>query len=217
MGNEKKNQVSDNFIREYKNQFPDDFCDKLINILEENVKIGRTHKGVSGKNKLNVHKKDSFDLDLIPDIGIEGVDIEVFRELYLYLYEPVIGYVNNYIVNSDGRKNYVSEKEGMATFILLQAPKLKVYRAPHQGFHAWHQDWGLLPVQARRLMAAMIYLNDVEEGGETAFFHQNIKVKPEKGKMVIFPPYFTHMHKGMRPISNDKYICNCYFGINPDI
>ncbi len=91
MGNEKKNQVSDNFIREYKNQFPDDFCDKLINILEENVKIGRTHKGVSGKNKLNVHKKDSFDLDLIPDIGIEGVDIEVFRELYLYLYEPVIG------------------------------------------------------------------------------------------------------------------------------
>ena len=63
----------------------------------------------------------------------------------------------------------------------------------------------------------MIYLNDVEEGGETAFFHQNIKVKPEKGKMVIFPPYFTHMHKGMRPISNDKYICNCYFGVNPDI
>ena len=63
----------------------------------------------------------------------------------------------------------------------------------------------------------MIYLNDVDEGGETAFFHQDLKIKPEKGKMVIFPPYFTHMHKGMCPISNDKYICNIYIGISPDI
>ena len=51
----KSKQASDNFIREYKNQFPNNFCDKLINILEENLKIGRTHKGVLGKNKLNAH------------------------------------------------------------------------------------------------------------------------------------------------------------------
>ena len=27
--------------------------------------------------------------------------------------------------------------------------------------------------------------------------------KPEKGKMVIFPAYFTHMHRGNKPISKD--------------
>ena len=38
MEKEKKNQVSDNFIREYKNQFPDNFCDKLINIVEKTLR-----------------------------------------------------------------------------------------------------------------------------------------------------------------------------------
>ena len=208
--------MNDNFIRVYKNQFPDELCDELINIIENNCAQNKTHKGLSGKNKLNSENKDSIDLDLIPDHGIPGVGGPLFEKLYSHLYGPVIGYINNYIISSAGTKDYISAKDAMETFVLLQAPKLKIYRAPDQGFHAWHQDWGLLPVQARRLVVAMVYLNDVEEGGETAFYHQNIKVKPEKGKMVIFPPYFTHMHKGMRPISNDKYICNFYMGVKPD-
>ena len=31
-------------------------------------------------------------------------------------------------------------------------------------------------------MAWMVYLNDVEEGGETEFLYQKLKVKPKKGK-----------------------------------
>ena len=54
----------------------------------------------------------------------------------------------------------------------------------------------------------MYYLNDVSEGGETEFYHQKVKIKPEKGTLVIFPAYFTHLHKGNVPISNDKYILN---------
>ncbi|MGD2137773.1 MAG: 2OG-Fe(II) oxygenase, partial [Gammaproteobacteria bacterium] len=61
-------------------------------------------------------------------------------------------------------------------------------------------------VAVRRL--ALLYLNSVAEGGETLFFHQNVAVKPEAGKLVIFPAGFTHVHKGQRPISNDKYIIN---------
>jgi len=49
--------MSDNFIRVYENQFPDDLCDKLVDMLEENIKIGKTHKGVAGKNELDSVKK----------------------------------------------------------------------------------------------------------------------------------------------------------------
>ena len=52
----------------------------------------------------------------------------------------------------------------------------------------------------------MFYLNDVKEGGETEFYHQNLKVPPTQGSLVIFPAYFTHLHKGHIPITDDKYI-----------
>ena len=56
----------------------------------------------------------------------------------------------------------------------------------------------------------MWYLNDVEEGGETEFWYQKVKIKPKKGTVVMFPTSFTHKHKGHIPISNDKYIVNMW-------
>ena len=35
--------------------------------------------------------------------------------------------------------------------------------------------------QASRHMVFMTYLNDVSDGGETEFYHQDVKVKAEKG------------------------------------
>jgi len=52
----------------------------------------------------------------------------------------------------------------------------------------------------------MVYLNDVEEGGETEFLYQHKRLKPEQGTLVIWPASFTHTHRGNPPLSNDKYI-----------
>ena len=54
-------------------------------------------------------------------------------------------------------------------------------------------------------------MNDVTDGGETEFFFQNIKVKPEKGKTLIWPTDFTHMHRGITSHSQDKYIATGWF------
>jgi prolyl 4-hydroxylase len=45
----------------------------------------------------------------------------------------------------------------------------------------------------------MIYLNDVEEGGETAFINLNKKVKPKMGKAVVW----ANMHNGE---TNDRFL-----------
>ena len=56
-----------------------------------------------------------------------------------------------------------------------------------------------------RKLTFLWYINDVEEGGETEFFG-NHKIKPEAGKLILFPASWTFPHCGKMPISDDKYI-----------
>lgn len=65
---------------------------------------------------------------------------------------------------------------------------------------------------ARRFLVMFFYLNDVEEGGETAFIgiDHDIRVKPKAGSMLCFPPMWTHPHAGLPPISGPKYIAGTY-------
>ena len=59
---------------------------------------------------------------------------------------------------------------------------------------------------SHKLLAWMTYLNDVEDGGETVFVNQNIEVKPEIGKTLIWPADWTHAHTGEIVNSGSKYI-----------
>lgn len=76
---------------------------------------------------------------------------------------------------------------------------------PTQGYHQWHHENDGIFHQDR-LLAWMIYLNDVEEGGETEFLYQSIRVAPKAGTLLIWPAGFTHTHRGNPPLSGDKYI-----------
>jgi hypothetical protein len=55
-------------------------------------------------------------------------------------------------------------------------------------------------------MLAILYLNDVDEGGETEFLYQSIRIKPKKGTLILCPGSFTHTHRGNPPLSGEKYI-----------
>ena len=68
----------------------------------------------------------------------------------------------------------------------------------------------------RRLLVFMTYLNDVEDGGETEFLYQNLKVKPEKGKTLIWPSEWTHTHRGLTSKSESKFIVTGWFEFDPD-
>ena len=61
---------------------------------------------------------------------------------------------------------------------------------------------------ARRFLAFFIYLNDVEEGGETEFLFG--KVKPKMGRLVMFPPMWPWFHAGLKPVSGTKYFIQSY-------
>ena len=57
-----------------------------------------------------------------------------------------------------------------------------------------------------RVFAWMTYLNDVDDGGATYFSHYDLRVKPKKGRTLIWPAEWTHAHCGEIVNSNEKYI-----------
>tara|TARA_R100000995_G_scaffold56978_1_gene28261 strand:- start:55 stop:630 length:576 start_codon:yes stop_codon:yes gene_type:complete len=63
----------------------------------------------------------------------------------------------------------------------------------------------------RRMIAWMLYLNDIKEGGETLFPQQDIKFKPKTGNMMFWPAYWTHPHKGIPAPKETKYIVTGWF------
>jgi hypothetical protein len=77
---------------------------------------------------------------------------------------------------------------------------------PAQGYHVWHVEHGQSRENSKRVLVYSIYLNTVEEGGETEFLYQSQRVKPVKGRIVIWPSGFPYVHRGNPPLSGEKYI-----------
>ena len=70
---------------------------------------------------------------------------------------------------------------------------------------------------SRRFLAFFIYLNDVDEGGETEFVGINkpgtyipLKIEPRRGRLLMFPPQWMYYHAGLKPVSNNKYLIHSY-------
>jgi prolyl 4-hydroxylase len=64
---------------------------------------------------------------------------------------------------------------------------------------------------SKRMVSYLFYLNDVEEGGETTFgVNEDWRIKPKQGNLLMFPPLWTHPHRGRKPISGPKYILTTY-------
>ena len=72
---------------------------------------------------------------------------------------------------------------------------------PGERYHA-HADAG--PGQNREI-SALVYLNDVAEGGQTEFIYQGVSVWPKVGRLVIFPSNYAYAHAAHPPTSGTKY------------
>ncbi len=70
----------------------------------------------------------------------------------------------------------------------------------------------------QRTWTMILYLNEVEKGGETHFIVPNVKIKPELGKLVFWnnlddnhQPNYNSIHTGLQINSGKKYILTKWF------
>lgn len=95
--------------------------------------------------------------------------------------------------------------------IVVQSMQIQHY-VKNEGHYIKHVDG----IDTNRILAFIWYLNDVDVGGETCFYNDTkneIRIKPEMGKLIIFPTGYTFIHSGMTPLSNDKYILTGWIDI----
>lgn len=77
---------------------------------------------------------------------------------------------------------------------------------PVGGLYDWHHDEVYEPnLKAHRFLTFLWYLNDVGEGGETEF-STGEKIKPEEGKILLFPSTWTYTHRSLTNKDRPKYI-----------
>ena len=99
-------------------------------------------------------------------------------------------------------------KQLVSTPATKRTPPLLERVEPGQGF-GLHIDASVAGTHDR-MVAVLMYLKDVEEGGFTEFPFQSIRVRPRAGLMLLFPPYWTHPHQGVSPVSGVKYNLTSY-------
>jgi len=223
-----------NFIIEFKNALSPEYCQQLINKFEQSQgkKSGRMGSGVDKS------KKDSIDLYLTnnPDWQEDNNTISQiilkatieYAKIYPFILtgavspsiqDPKTGKIKT-VTHEDISQMSDAEIERLVRYIYsIDNINMQRYTKGEGGYHHWHSEHFPHPSDPtqrslHRVLLWLVYLNDVEDGGETEFFYQQAKIKPTQGSIVLAPCGFTHTHRGCIPISSDKYVLASWIMFN---
>lgn len=172
--------------------FPYELCDLIVQRFDEDTENQHPGYTLSGENPAKV----STDINIKEGMpNWDGFWRDIDHRVHQLLNMAWIGFcqdVYDFSVAEIGDSGY----------------QLQRYPA-REGRYGWHIDGGL-GVQTHRQVAIIVYLNDVDKGGETEFKHQGVRVEAKKGRLAMFPSFWTHEHRGRVPLSGDKYILTSF-------
>lgn len=80
----------------------------------------------------------------------------------------------------------------------------RIEKQTRGGGFDWHMDSRHGPGD-QRFLTVLFYLSDILRGGETEFLYQKVKIRPERGKIMLCPPFWSHIHQGREPLKGIKY------------
>lgn len=188
---EKKFKIKD-FIGIYDNYILPEECDKAIKLYENENKLKKTFNRLVGEGAPVLEKQDNQFY-----ANRDNVEIwcDEFKTMLINFNLAWKHYSNNF-----GAEKAYDNVEMNYTVLKIQKT------LPTEGYHVWHIEHAKGFNYQSRAFAFSIYLNDVKEGGETEFLHQSVRVKPKKGRIVIWPAAFPYLHRGNPPLSGEKYI-----------
>jgi hypothetical protein len=186
--------TKENFIGVYDNVLTKSECQEMIRYYDEmdGLDLVVDHKQYGEEGKPGHKRKDST--------------IFMFEEDVFYLNQTHHTLKNFLPKFWPAYKDYVEEYSMLKAAAKHGIRSIRVQKTPvGGGFHEWHFETDTHDVSSR-IITWMMYLNDVDEGGETEFLYYPKRVKPQAGRLLIWPAGFTHAHRGNPPLSNTKYI-----------
>lgn len=179
----------DTFIFEQRNALPADVCRAAIERFEQSV--DEQYEGRIGQQAdTDRSVKRTTDLVLSGKPHWKDLDQALFRSMG----RAIVEFRESYPYFKGHFKDL---GYGMQRYL------------PGEHYH-WHIDGGSHAFSQRQLVA-LWYLNDVPgPGGETQFLFQDVSIKPEQGKLILFPPFWTHEHRAATLQEGVKYIATTW-------
>ena len=106
--------------------------------------------------------------------------------------------------------NYFTYADHVPTFRLKENILIQWYK-PGEGFKKFHHE--MIPHRGRHLVF-QTFLNTIKDAGETEFHYQDYKCEAIKGKTLIWPPDWTHTHRGIVSETEDKYVITGWWALD---
>lgn len=196
------------FIHRIPNLVSQEFCKDLIKQFEKSKLTGPGHTYTVKDGYVRATYESNSKIST--DISVYRGFIEDAEESGEPEWREFIFYINKKL--QIGIDDYI-EKFPMLNKLqkfILEGYNIQRY-LPGEGFYNWHCENSGYIAGGDRVLAFMIYLNDLTDGGGTDFKLQNHTEKPESGKMVIWPAGWTHVHKGQVSETQSKYIVTGWY------
>ena len=176
-----------NFIGQY--TIDSKLCDEIIQYFE----LDTTPKSAGmSQDGINLDTKDSTDTTLCEPLKSRYVqELQKCIDRYKQTYEMCDKVVDRWTI--------------------VECINIQRYN-PGQWYKKWHCERSSVGSLSRYLVF-MTYLNTLDDEGETEFLYQNMKIKPEKGKTLVWPVEWTHTHRGVPSKTQTKYIVTGWFSL----
>jgi hypothetical protein len=199
-----------NYIYTNANSLSPEMCNLIIENFENE---SEKYEGVTASG-LNKTIKDTMDFN-IPENNINEknykyknwpkihklLESELNRNVKIYI-SQITNFINNGHKIENSKNKYQCFVNGYLTndnFMIQRYLK-------NEGRYIYHDDFDVnWNNKQYRVITFLWYLNTVDEGGETELWC-SYNIKPEAGKLLLFPSSWTFPHRGKMPISDNKYI-----------
>ena len=191
--------INNDFIEIYEENVSQELCDELVYWFDLCSDKNFTYHNMpfaDGRMKPTLRSDEYMVTPNAPvsSISLPGETCEAYWEALNKCYSD---YMGKYEINCGDRG--------------LSSLYWKIHKVKEgQGYHVWHEE-NQGSISRTRVLAWMTYLRVPEEGGETEFLHQSKRIEPVVGRTLIWPAYFTHLHRGNPPLKGEKYYITGWF------
>ena len=173
-----------NFIQTYDSALSKKECEILVNQFE------KSDKKFVGKTSVGYRPDQKKCMQLCIDLSDQNVVSTIVRP-------NLISCIEKY------KKKYCDYLNHTSVWRYDNEASFQKYDGKEDGYKRWHCEHQPEEHTNKRIMAWMFYLNDAKCGTE---FYNSPTIKAKRGRCVIWPAFWTHVHKGVTPNIGLKYI-----------